>query len=119
MSINHCGSDIPVSQKLLDCPDVVAGFEEVCRERMAERVAGRAGGQAGFDHSVADGSLDEGFINMVASLLAGLRVPPPVFLGGRPTASAIHHPPRGIFGLVHRATGPDPSLPPGLAGVSP
>jgi len=81
MSIDHCGSDIPVSQKLLDCPDVVAGFEEMSGEGVAEGVAGCAGGQAGLDHGISDCSLDEGMIDVVPSLLAGLRVPPAMFLG--------------------------------------
>ena len=84
MSIDHCGFDIPVSEELLDRPDIVAGFEEVRGEGMAERVASRPGSQAGLDHSVADGSLDERFVNVVAPLLAGLRTSPPMFLGEDP-----------------------------------
>ncbi len=39
MSVDHCRADVPASQKFLDCPDIVAIFEQVSCKRMPERVA--------------------------------------------------------------------------------
>lgn len=39
MGVDHCRADVPVSQKFLDCPDVVAIFEQVGCKRMPQRVA--------------------------------------------------------------------------------
>jgi hypothetical protein len=36
MSLDHCRLDIAVAQKLLDCPDVISGFEQEGGERIGK-----------------------------------------------------------------------------------
>ena len=47
MGVDHGGSDIGVSEQLLDGSDVVAVFDEMGGEGMAEGVAGAVFGDAG------------------------------------------------------------------------
>ncbi len=39
MGVNHRGADIPVTQELLNGPDVVATFQQVGRKGMPQGVA--------------------------------------------------------------------------------
>jgi hypothetical protein len=52
------------------CTDIVTGLEEVSGEGVAERVAGRELGDAGPQRCLSDGSLDDGFMQVVAPALA-------------------------------------------------
>ena len=63
-----------MAQKFLHGADVVAIGQEVRGERMPEGVAGNPFGQPSPAHRLRDGLLDERFVNVVASLLAGLGV---------------------------------------------
>ena len=60
--------------------DVVAVGQQVGGERMAEGVASDSPGQSGLSRSLIDRLLDERFVDVVSSLLAGLRVRPAMLL---------------------------------------
>ena len=38
MCINHGGLEITVSEQLLDCPDIIAIFQQMCGKTMSQRV---------------------------------------------------------------------------------
>jgi len=40
VGVNHCGTDVPMTQQFLDRPDVVTVLEQVGGERVTECVAG-------------------------------------------------------------------------------
>lgn len=80
MGVNHGGFHVLVPEKFLNGPDVVAAFQELRGERMPESMASGSFGQAGLLHRAVDRLLDDGFVNVMPSLIARLRVPPAVFL---------------------------------------
>jgi len=47
MGVNHRSLDVLVTEKFLNCPDVVARFQELRGEGMTECVAGGPFGQVG------------------------------------------------------------------------
>ena len=84
MGVDHGRAHVFVTQKLLDGANVVARFEQVGSEGVAEGVAADALGDAGLAYGVLDRPLQERFVEVVAPLLAGLGVCPSVLLGKDP-----------------------------------
>ena len=75
VGVNHRRADIRVAEELLDGADVVAGFEEMGRERVAEGVTGDSAGDADGERTVVDGALDRALVVMMPVLVAGGMVP--------------------------------------------
>ncbi len=65
VGVDHGCLDILVSQEFLNGPDVIAIFQEVGGEGMAEGVAGDAFGYAGGDGGLTDGSLQAALVEIV------------------------------------------------------
>jgi len=57
VGVDHGGRDVAVAQKLLDGPDVVAGFEQVRGEAVAEAMAAGGLADSSLSHSGVEGSL--------------------------------------------------------------
>ena len=74
MGVNHRNLDVLVTEKFLNCPDVVARFQELRGEGMTECVAGGPFGQIGPFHRAVDRLLDDRFVNVMVSLFARLWV---------------------------------------------
>ena len=68
MGVDHGGRDVAVAEELLDGADVVAGFEEVGREAVAEGVAGRRFGEARRADRLVEGALEDGFVESRGAL---------------------------------------------------
>ncbi len=81
VGVHHRGAYIPVSEQLLNCPDVVAVFKQMRGKGVSEGVAGGPLDNPWFSHAFLDGALDGRFMNMMASLVAGLLIDPPM-VGG-------------------------------------
>ena len=64
MGINHCSFDIAVAKKLLNCANIVTGFEEVGSEAMPEGMARGMFVDASFADTVFDGFLKAAFTQM-------------------------------------------------------
>ena len=58
-----------MAEQLLNGPDVVAVFEEMRRERVAERVTRRPLDEASFEDRLSDRTLDDGFVQMMTTPL--------------------------------------------------
>ena len=67
VGIDHRRSQIAVSEKLLDGPDVRAALQKMCREGMPKRVGADVFGQAGSPHARFDSLVDDAGINVVAT----------------------------------------------------
>jgi hypothetical protein len=65
VGVDHGGADVLVAEQLLDGPDIVAVFEEVGDEGVAEGVRSGELGDGGGPTGGADGTLDDGFVEMV------------------------------------------------------
>jgi len=72
--VDHCGADVAVAEEFLDRADVVAGFEEVGGEGVAQRVAACGLGDACVAHGGLDGALDDRLVQVVAVVLPGVAV---------------------------------------------
>src|SRR5947199_3012703 len=71
MRVDHRGTDVAVTEELLDGPDVVVILEQVGREGVSESVArGELGNARGTD-GVLHGALANGFVEMMAATLGG------------------------------------------------
>lgn len=68
MGIYHCRLDVIVAKQLLNSPDILAGFKEVCRKGVTKRVATDFFGQIGFAGSLLYGLLQHCFIEVVSLL---------------------------------------------------
>lgn len=68
VGIYHSGFQVGMAEQLLDRPDIVPVFQEVGRERMAETVAGGALFDARPGHGLRNSPLNNGRIDMVATL---------------------------------------------------
>ena len=71
MGVDHRGADVLVTEELLDRPDVVAGFQEVRREGVAERVGRDVFGNSGGAGGSADLFLNDRLVKVVATGLTG------------------------------------------------
>ena len=67
VGIDHRRSQIAVSEKLLDCPDVSAALQKMCREGMPKRVGTDVFRQARPLHAGFDGLVDDAGIDVVAA----------------------------------------------------
>jgi len=74
MRVDHRRGDVGVAEEFLDGADVVAGFEQVGGEAVAQRVAGGGFGELGAQAGVADGLLDDRLVEVVAAFLAGFGI---------------------------------------------
>lgn len=70
VGVDHGGADVAVTEKFLNRPDIVTGFQQMRRERVPERVAGNPFGQACFAGSFLDRFLEGGLMNVVTPDLA-------------------------------------------------
>ena len=70
MGVDHRRADIPVSQELLDRPDVIAVFEEMGGEGMAQGVRAGGLGDASLEPRLFHGPLQNRFMEMVAPPLS-------------------------------------------------
>ena len=114
MGVNHRSLDVLVTEKFLNCPDVVARFQELRGEGMTECVAGGPFGQVGPFHRAVDRLRDDRFVNVMASLLARLWA----FSGSPAERSIASTTPRerwGIYGRGRLAGESDPNRRPGRA----
>ncbi len=78
--VDHRRLHIDVPEQLLHGSDVVAGHEQVGRERMPEHVARDALGEPGSPTGDDDGPLKQRFVDVMTTLFTGLRVLPPLLL---------------------------------------
>jgi hypothetical protein len=71
VGVDHGGGDVAVAEELLDGADVVASLEEVGGKGVAEGVAANALGELGGDGGLANGALEDGFVEVVATAFVG------------------------------------------------
>jgi Phage integrase, N-terminal SAM-like domain len=74
VGVDHGGGDVAVAEKFLDGSDVGAVFQQVGGEGVAEGVAGGALGDALTAYRLLHRALQHGFVQVVATPLAGLAV---------------------------------------------
>ena len=98
MGVDHGGADVFVAEELLDGTDVVAVFQEVGRERVAQRVAGDPLPQTHLPHGNLHSSLDDGFVQVVSAELARPLVPVEPGCGKEPLSSQLACWSRGLPG---------------------
>jgi hypothetical protein len=71
VGVDHGGGDVAVAKEFLDGADVVAGFEKVGGEGVAEGVGTDRFGKAGREGGLADGALHDGVVKVMATALLG------------------------------------------------
>src|SRR5262245_36221587 len=69
--VDHRRRDIAMPEQLLDGADVVPSLEQMRREAVAQRVRADGLDDAGVPAGLADGTLNDGFVLMVAPGLPG------------------------------------------------
>ena len=74
MRVKHCGSQIGVTQQLLDGADVATRFEQMRRKTMPKGMTARRLQDPRFVHGRLDCSLQDLFMLMVASRKTGVHV---------------------------------------------
>jgi len=74
MGVDHRGIQAAVAQQLLDRANVVASFEQVRRNRMAQRVAAAGLRDACGTQRLLKDALHQCLVQMMAAPLAGRRV---------------------------------------------
>lgn len=87
--LHHGRTDVLVAEQFLDGPDVVTGFGEVRGKGIPECVARGSFRQTGHYHSLSDGFLHEGFVNMMATLFLNPHIAPTVLLGKHPLSAPV------------------------------
>ena len=85
MGIDHRRFDIIMAQELLDRPDIVTTFEQMSGKRMPERMASSSLGQSGLRDRISHGFLNQGFVNVMATLFLCLGIGPPALLRKYPS----------------------------------
>ncbi len=65
MGVNHRGTDISVPQELLNRPDVVSVFQQMCGEGMTQRVAARRLSDTCFEGCLPHCSLEDRLVDYV------------------------------------------------------
>jgi hypothetical protein len=63
VGVHHRRTDVRVAEQLLDGPNVIAGLQQMRRERMAERVAAHTLGHARPSGRLGHGALDLGYFD--------------------------------------------------------
>lgn len=89
MGVYHGRADILMPQKFLNRADVITRLKQMSGERMAERVAPRMLDYIRVVNRIFDSPLKDGFVYMVAALLAGRRVLPAVLLRKDPLPAPV------------------------------
>lgn len=74
MRIDHRRADVFVPEQLLNRPDVVAILKQMGGKGMPEGVTTGRLGDPGCPHGLSDRSLQDGFVEMMPLLLAGLPI---------------------------------------------
>jgi hypothetical protein len=74
VGVDHGRADVAVAQQFLDGPDVVAGFQQVCGERMPQGVTARRLRNPGCAEGDGERTLDRGLMQVMAPTPAGERV---------------------------------------------
>ena len=115
VGIDHGRSQIAVSEKLLDRPDVRATLQKMGGEGMPKRVGTDVFGQARPVHACFDGLVDDAGINVVATRDARTRVHRQV-AGGKQVLPTPHFAGLEISGRVREASRPPRGPGQGLAG---
>jgi hypothetical protein len=119
MSVNHCRADIAVAEEFLNRADVIAILKQRRCKRMPERMRGCGLCQAGLANGLFHDLLQNGFVQVMSTLLSGFPIrvvascgkyplPAPLFSG----VGIFWDPKRSV--LRH-----GPSLVRGRAGVAP
>jgi hypothetical protein len=80
MGVNHCGAHVPMAQQLLDSPDVLSPFQQVCSKGISKGMAARCLGHTGFDDSPFHGLLHQAGIQMLSPLLTRCGILPVLVL---------------------------------------
>ena len=86
MRVDHVGAPILVAELLVDGADVLAPFQQVCRERMAEGVAAGRLRYTGLEDSPLRRHLHHARSKMVVALGTGFPVAPAALQGEDPLA---------------------------------
>jgi hypothetical protein len=81
VGIDHRGADVLMAEKLLDGTDVVAGFEEMGSEAVAESMAAGGFGDPSGSNGRGDGPLQRVLVDVVASDLPGTWIGGAAFRG--------------------------------------
>lgn len=89
MGIDHSRFDVLMPEEFLDGSDIVAAFQQMCRKGMAKRVTGGALDQTRLPDRPRHRFLQDGLMDMMASLLPGFGLFPVVLLGKHPLPSPI------------------------------
>jgi len=76
-------------EEFLDRVDIIAAFYKMCSERMPEGMASGPFVKSGLFRRLGDRLLDDRFVDMVPSFLAGLVVPPPILLRKDPLPAPV------------------------------
>jgi hypothetical protein len=72
--VDHCGAHVAVAEQFLDRSDVIAGFEQMRRERVTKRVARSGPRDSSRTGGILHGALQDGFMQVMPATLAGLFV---------------------------------------------
>ena len=89
MGVDLGGADVAVAQEFLDGADIVAAFQQMGGKGVAEGVAAGPLCDAGEHDGVFDGTLDYGFVHVVAAFLPGRAVAPAASLGEEPLPAPV------------------------------
>jgi hypothetical protein len=89
MGVDHRRTHVFVAQELLDGADVIARFQQMRGERMAERVANRVLDDAGFANGPSNGALHQRLVDVVAAILPRSAILPATLLGKGPLPSTV------------------------------
>ncbi len=74
MSVDHCRADVPVSQKFLDCPDIVPVFQEMRGKGMAQGVRASGLQNPRLEPGLLKCSLQNRFVKVMPAFLSGYPV---------------------------------------------
>jgi len=84
MRVNHRRSDILVPEKFLNGPNIIPGLKQVSGEGVTESVTPDMLNNSSLPGRFFNGSLKNGFMDVVAAFLAGLCTLPPFLLREHP-----------------------------------
>jgi len=96
MGVNHCRLEVRMAKKFLNGTDIVAVFQEMSCEAVAEGMAGDPFGCSGALYRLVYCLLKDGFVHVVSALPLGFGVGPPSFLREDPLPHPIDRS-AGIF----------------------
>jgi hypothetical protein len=108
--------DVAVAEQFLHGPDVVATFEQVRGEGVAEGVAGDALVDSRRPRSLGDGTLDDRLVQVMPALPAVLVTPPP--RGRNIQCHRASRAAEGILQAMASGSQVSPTRPPGPGTVA-